>query len=390
MTIVMRFMISFCFYLAGSFFIGAMSSQIVHAETISLRDKIGQMFVIGFDGVDINQNSSIVHDIQEYNLGGVILFDYNNQTKNFGKNIVSRAQVATLNASLQEFNRVAQKDRGRPALPLLISVDYEGGRVNRLKSSYGFPETLSATAIAQLPFSEAQGYADTMAKTLSETGFNLNFAPVLDVNVNPDNPILGKSERTYSESPFVVAQYAGIFSQAYLNQGVQCAFKHFPGHGSSTTDSHLGFVDVSSSWQTYELDPYLQLLHQPQSCGVVMTAHIVNRQLDDSGLPATLSRKILKDLLRDTLHFDGVVISDDMQMKAISAHYTTEQALALAINAGVDMLIFGAQLDDALSLKALIDAVEHQVQIGQIPVERIDEAYQRIVRLKAFFSASQK
>lgn len=374
---------SFCLYLATSMFWGIVSSKDAYANEVTLRDKIGQMFVIGFDGVTVDEKSSIVHDIEEYNLGGVILFDYNYQTKSFGKNIVDRQQVTALNQYLQHVNHRAQEERGRPDLPLLITVDYEGGLVNRLKAKYGFPETLSAAAVAKLPIAEAKEHALHMATTLKDAGFNLNFAPVLDVNVNPENPILGKKERTYSDDPLVVSQYAGLFSEAHLNQGVQCAFKHFPGHGSSTSDSHLGFVDVSSTWQYYELEPYMQLLNQSNACGAVMTAHIVNRQLDETALPATLSHTILTGLLRDTLHFDGVIITDDMQMKAITAHYGIEEALVLAINAGVDMLIFGAQLDDTPKLRELIDIVEQKVNRGEIFAERIDEAYRRVRQLKA-------
>ncbi len=382
----MRLLMSFCLYLATSMLWGIVSSKDAYARDVTLRDKIGQMFVIGFDGVTVDEKSSIVHDIEEYNLGGVILFDYNYLTKSFGKNIVDRQQVTALNQYLQQVNNMAQERRGRPHLPLLITVDYEGGLVNRLKAQYGFPETLSAAAVAKLPIAEAKVHALNMATTLKDAGFNLNFAPVLDVNVNPENPILGKKERTYSDNPLVVSQYARLFSEAYLNQGVQCAFKHFPGHGSSTSDSHLGFVDVSYTWQPYELEPYRQLLNQSNACGVVMTAHIVNRQLDDTARPATLSHAILTDLLRDTLHFDGVIISDDMQMKAIAAHYRIEDALVLAINAGVDMLIFGSQLDNSPKLKELIDLVEQKVNAGEISADRIDEAYRRVKQLKASLS----
>ncbi len=381
-TIIMHFIISFLMYLITSMVWGVVSSKNAYAHDVTLRDKIGQMFVIGFNGQIVNETSSIVQDIEQYNLGGVILFDYNYQTKTFGKNIVSREQVTRLNQTLQQANEVAQRQHGRPDLPLLIAVDYEGGLVNRLKEQYGFPSTLSASDIAKLPVSEAKLYAANMANTLKASGFNLNFSPVLDVNVNPENPILGKKGRTYSEDPFIVTEYAGLFSEADVNQRVQCAFKHFPGHGSSTSDSHLGFVDVSSTWRSYELEPYYQLLNQANGCGMVMTAHIVNRQLDKTAFPATLSHAILTDLLRNTLHFEGVVVSDDMQMKAITDNYGTEDAVVLAINSGVDMLIFGSQLADGPSLKELIDLVDHNVQTGEISKERIEDAYQRIVRLK--------
>lgn len=380
---MIRLVVSFFIYLATSMIWGMVSSKEAYAREVTLRDKIGQMFIVGFDGASIDEKSPIVREIEANNLGGVILFDYNHKTKSFGKNITSHDQLMALTQRLQEFNHSSQLHHGRKALPLWISIDYEGGLVDRLKSKEGFSDTLSAQAVAKLPVSEAKMYASEMAKNLKEAGFNLNFAPVLDVNVNPENPILGKKERTYSDDPYIVAQYAGLFAEAYLNQGVQCAFKHFPGHGSSTTDSHLGFVDVSLTWKWYELEPYMTLLNQANSCGLIMTAHIVNRQLDNTGLPATLSQQIITDLLRNTLHFEGVVVSDDMQMRAIAAHYSLEEAIVLAINAGVDVLIFGDQLDETPKVTTLVDLVEKKVESGEISMKRIDEAYDRIVRLKA-------
>lgn len=228
-----------------------------------------------------------------------------------------------------------------------------------------------------------------MTQTLKNTGFNLNFAPELDVNVNPDNPIIGKKDRSFSSDPKQIIRYASIYTQQFLNQRIQCAYKHFPGHGSSTKDSHQGFVDVTDTWQTYELEPFQQLLNSSASCGMVMTAHLVNRQLDSSGLPATLSHKILTDLLRKQLHFNGVIITDDMQMKAISDNYGLEQALVLAINAGADMLIFGNNLPaPPQDPKQVIDLIEAKVNSGEISQERINEAYQHIVTLKSLSKKS--
>ncbi|KTD56330.1 N-acetyl-beta-glucosaminidase [Legionella santicrucis] len=365
-------------------FLGISVSCIACATSeISLRDKIGQMLLIGFEGKEVNAQSSIIKIIEKDNIGGVILFDYNYHTKNFDKNIESPEQVHQLNNNLQYFTQQANLKHHRPQLPLLISVDYEGGQVNRLGEQYGFPPILSAAEIGKKPLNEAESTAETMTQTLKNTGFNLNFAPELDVNVNPDNPIIGKKERSFSSDPKQVTRYASIYSQHFLNQKIQCAYKHFPGHGSSTKDSHLGFVDVTDTWQAYELEPFQQLLSSSASCGIVMTAHLVNRQLDPSGLPATLSHKILTDLLRNRLHFKGVIITDDMQMKAISDNYGLEQALVLAINAGADMLIFGNNLPAApQDPDQVIDLIEAKVNSGEISQERINEAYQHIVALK--------
>lgn len=350
---------------------------------VSLRDKIGQMLLIGFDGKHINSQSEIVKIIDKNNIGGVILFDYNAQTQSFDKNIESPAQVKQLNHDLQAATKNANLTHHRPNLPLLISVDYEGGMVTRLSEQYGFPTTLSAAEVGRRGIKAAKSNVKLMTKILKETGFNLDFAPLVDINVNPNNPVIAKKERSFSSDPAVVIQDARIYSRHFLKHKIQCVYKHFPGHGSSIADSHLGFVDVSDTWQTYELAPYQHLLNQDCSCGIIMTAHIVNHQLDNSGLPATLSHKILTGLLRQQLHFKGVIITDDMQMKAISEHYGLDEALVLAINAGADMFIFGNTLTaKAQNPEQVINLIAAKVQSGEISQQRIDEAYQHIVTLK--------
>ncbi len=361
--------------------ISIVTSQSVLADPISLRDKIGQMIMIGFKGDAVDQDASIVRSIAENNVGGVILYD----RKLVGKNIINPEQVQALNHALQSFNHEGHASHQRPDLPLLISLDYEGGKVNRLKEAYGFPPTLSAAEIGQLSLTDANVQAANMATTLKTTGFNLDFAPVVDLNLNPNNPVIGKLDRSFSDNPSDVIKYAELFSQNFLEQGVQCAYKHFPGHGSSTGDSHLGFVDVTDVWQPDELEPYQQLLSGANPCGIVMTAHVINRKLDDSGLPATLSHKILTGLLREQLKFSGIIITDDMQMGAIRDHFGLKQAITLTINAGADILIFANQLapnEADKDPKNLIDLIENEVHLGHISETQIDAAYQRIVRLK--------
>jgi beta-N-acetylhexosaminidase len=353
---------------------------------ISLRDKIGQMLIVGFEGKKIEEKSPIVAQIEDYNLGGVILFDYNYQTKTFDKNIENPQQVRQLNQDLQYYAQRAHAQHHRPAVPLLISVDYEGGNVNRLKSTYGFPETIAAANVGYMSEQDTHKVASAMASTLRDAGFNLNYAPMLDVNVNPDNPIIGKLDRCFSKDPYQVAKYAEIYAHQFVAHGIQCVYKHFPGHGSASADSHLGFVDVTDFWQKDELIPYQALLQHNQG-GMIMTAHIINRKLDASGLPATLSYPILTELLRHELKFTGVILSDDMQMKAISEHFGLEESLTLAINAGVDMFIFGNQLScQPQDPKQVVDIIESNVISGKIKEARIDEAYQRIVTFKRSLS----
>lgn len=353
------------------------------AADISLHEKIGQMLIVGFEGKTISKDSPIVSAIEEDNIGGVILFDYNFRTREYNKNIESPEQVHRLNQELQTATAKANQSKHRDNLPLLISVDYEGGEVNRLDEQYGFPQTYSAKKLGQMPLSEARPLVKTMSDTLKASGFNLDFAPVLDMEVNPDNPIIAKLERSFSADPDVVTTYGNLFSQQLLENKIQCAYKHFPGHGSSTSDSHLGFVDVTNTWQEQELIPFAQILKKPHHCNMIMTAHIVNRKLDPSGLPATLSQTILTGILRHELEFDGVIVTDDMQMKAIADHYGLETALTLAINAGADMLIFGNQLSDKPQEPAeIINIIEKKVATGEISEERINQAYEHILKLK--------
>ncbi|MBI2786866.1 MAG: glycoside hydrolase family 3 protein, partial [Legionella longbeachae] len=169
-------LISLCFFI---------NSTVNATPEVSLRDKIGQMLLIGFDGKKIDAQSPIVKTIEKNNIGGVILFDFDFRSKTYDRNIESPEQVKQLNGDLQYFTLQGNLKYHRPELPLLISVDYEGGKVNRLGEQYGFPQTISAAEVGKRPFGEAESIAEAMAQTLYNTGFNLNFAPVLDVNVNP-------------------------------------------------------------------------------------------------------------------------------------------------------------------------------------------------------------
>ena len=353
------------------------------AKEVTLKEKIGQMLIIGFKGTELHSDDVIVKAILTQQIGGVILFDYDFQTKTFDHNIKNPVQLKHLTQQLQNYAHQAATNQQNNLTPLFISIDYEGGKVNRLKENYGFPKTLSAAELGQRTLAEAAQYAEQMAATLANLGININFAPVIDVNVNPDNPVIGKLGRSFSSDPQKVIEYAAIFSKAYHAHGILCAYKHFPGHGSSTDDTHAGFVDITQTWKAYELDPYKQLLQQPGACSMVMTAHVVHYGLDSKGYPASLSAAITKELLRGSLNFNGVVITDDMQMKAIADHYGLADAIRLAINAGADMFIFGNQLGTTpQDPQHIVDMIYTDVMTGKISENRINEAYQRIMQLK--------
>lgn len=335
--------------------------------------KIAQMLMIGFSGSTLGSGNPVMRDVQERGVGGVFLTDYNGAAHS---NIVSPVQLKTLTAGLKGLAS------GWP-LPLLIAVDQEGGQVARLKPRYGFPSTSTQQYLGSLnKFATTRSHALAIAKTLSTHGINLNFAPVVDMNVNPANPVIGRLGRSFSANSSTVASHSLEVIKAHREQGVFCTLKHFPGHGSSRNDSHLGFVDVTGTWTKKELEPYQKIMAAGE-CDVVMSAHIFNSNLDPS-LPATLSHRVLTGLLREQLGFWGVILSDDIQMKAITSHYSLEQALGLSISAGVDMITMSpTRLYQTDLASRAVGIIKGFVKSGAISEKRIEESYTRIKRLKA-------
>lgn len=338
-------------------------------DDIIVKKMIGRMVVIGFGDAKIDEQSAIVKDIQMYDLGGVILFDRFYKEKNHVKNISSPAQLQLLTKQLKHFS---QK-------PLLISIDQEGGKVARLKPSYGFSEIPSALALSKTSLENAKDVYATMAKMLIENGINCDFGPVVDLARNEKNKVIVGLERSYGEDSQTVSQYAQIFIDALKQKGIISVLKHFPGHGSSLEDSHLGFVDVTNTWSEKELEPYEKLIALKR-VEMMMSAHVFNAHLDKT-YPATLSYAINTELLRKKMHYEGVLISDDLQMEAIAKYYTLQEIVTLAINSGIDMLLFGNQLSHTKT-DEIIDTIFMQVKNGAIAKSRIIEANERIEKLK--------
>jgi len=379
----------------------------------------GQMLLIGFRGAEpADQNGEplpILRQVAEQNLGGVILFDRDAVLGSGGRNVQSPEQLSRLTAALAR----AAADANLP--PLFIAVDQEGGRVQRLKPLYGFPDSPAAAELCPdeapspnsgagpnanvdanaaagpvggvvvgtvagaepvLTASPAFNAGQATGRMLRAAGLNLDFAPVCDVNVNPQNPVIGGLGRSFAADPVRAGMCAASFARGLKSQGVLTAAKHFPGHGSSTGDSHLGFTDVTGTWTETELLPFGALLHEGLA-DMVMTAHVYNARLDPKR-PATLSRAVITGLLRGKLGYSGVVVTDDLQMRAVTSAYGFKEALGLAVNAGADVLLIGNNLeyDDAIGQKAL-DALMGLVAEGKVPAARIRESYGRILSLKA-------
>lgn len=337
----------------------------------SLDIKIGQMILIGVPGTTVD--SIVLKEIRGGKAGSIILFE---------KNIAAKNSYAQLKKMIWAYSMVAP-------IPLFISIDQEGGRVNRLKEKYGFPKSLSAASMS-LSLDSVKYYGQTTAATLAGLGINVNFAPVVDLATNPDNPVIAKVERSFSANADTVALFSQEFVKAHRKVGVVTVLKHFPGHGSSKNDTHLGMADVSNTWVAKELKPY-QLLIDSGYVDAIMTAHIVNQKLDNRSLPGTLSSKILDSLLRKTLKFDGVVFSDDMQMHAITKHYGLEEAIKLAVNAGVDILTFSNNIQGSedRTVDKVHSIIRKFVEEGTISKERIDESFRRIMDLKNKMELSQ-
>lgn len=337
-----------------------------------LEQKIAQMLIVGLRGTALAADNPIVRDIEVHRIGGVILFDYDVTLKQYGRNITDPAQLQDLTNSLRNITRT----------PLFIAVDQEGGRVVRLKERYGFPATVSAQSLGTADDLGLTGQAAySIASTLAANGLNLNFAPVVDVNVNPKNPVIGALERSFSGDPSVVIRHASEFARTQRRTGVMSALKHFPGHGSSTGDSHEGFVDVTHTWSEMELQPFGSLVASDLA-DMVMTAHIYNANLDPS-YPATLSRATITGVLREKLGHRGVVVTDDMQMGAISQLYSFPTAVVRSINAGVDIILVGNNLAyEPDVVPRTLDIVSNAVARGEIDRSRIDESCGRIMALK--------
>jgi beta-N-acetylhexosaminidase len=352
----------------------------------SLKKKIGQMVMVGFRGTEIGESDPIYKMVDQYNIGGVVLYSRDLPSKEtLKRNVLSPKQLKKLNTDLQAIDTTK----------LLIGIDEEGGFVTRLSVEDGFQYHKSHQAIGTIGnLDSTRLWAANMAKELASLGINMNFGPVLDLNTNPENPVIGKRERSFSNSLELVTQFGKVFMEEHQKRNIATTPKHFPGHGSSDKDSHKGLADVTNTWTDRELIPFRKLIKE-RDLNVLMTSHVYNENLDT--LPATLSPRIIKDLLRKKFDFDGVIISDDMQMRAISNFYDFETSIEKAIKAGVDMLLFSNNAApcakdtndcqeipfDPKIAKRAITHILKLVREGKISEERINESYQRILELKS-------
>jgi len=358
-----------------AFVIGLLAAFNAAAQTRdSLTIKIGQMILVGFAGTSVEE--AVLNEVREGKVGSIILFE---------KNIPPQNSFVGLKKIIWTYQQAAP-------IPLIISIDQEGGRVNRLKDKYGFPRSITARAMGKAStLDSVRFYSEATASTLAGLGINVNFAPVVDLASNPDNPIIAKYGRAFSANEDSVTLMAAEVIRAHHKYGVLTSLKHFPGHGSSKDDTHLGIADVTNTWEERELKPYKALIDSGL-VDAVMTSHIVNRKLDKNGNPGTLSTDVLTGILRKRLNFHGVIFTDDMQMQAISKHFGLEESIKMAIQGGVDIMTFSNNIQETedRTVDKVHSIIYKMVESGEISRQRIDESYRRIMALKKRLSVDDR
>jgi beta-N-acetylhexosaminidase len=333
---------------------------------------IGQMILVGFSGVTDTDPAvrAVREQLNKGAVGGVVLFP---------ENIRSRDQVKNLIAFLRN-----ARSQPRP----FIAVDQEGGKVQRLNRGNGFKWFPSAQSVALNPSLASPGVAERlygeMADELAEVGFNMNLGPVVDLNMNPSNPVIGARGRSFSDDPATVTALAAAFIKGHRAKKIATVAKHFPGHGSSLVDSHNRLADVSATWREIELEPYRRL-NEEGLLDAVMLGHLYHPRFSDlDDVPASLSLKATRALRSENwLGFDGVIVSDDMEMGAVRNRMTPQELAVKAVQTGTDLLVFsnvknrdpeiGPKIHAAL-MKGLCE--------GHISRQRVEQAYERIMALK--------
>lgn len=349
---------------------------------MTLREKIGQLFIIRPESLDPDYSLSKVHyssvdgslqinekmeaTYKEYPAGGIILF---------GRNITSPEQIKNFTQQIHNLSPIK----------CVTCIDEEGGLVARLAKTPGFnlPKFKDMKSIGDTKDPAVANHAGvTIGTYLNDYGFDIDFAPIADVNTNPRNPIIGN--RAFSSNPQIAGEMVIEFSKGLESKNVIPCLKHFPGHGDTQTDSHSGYAETLKNWEQLlncEMIPFKMGIDA--DIPLIMTAHITAPNVDTEKLPSTLSNFILTEKLRNELGFTGVIITDAMEMGAITRHYTPEQAVIKAIQAGADIVLI------PFDYKSCFDAVVHAVEEGTISMERIDESVKRILSMKYKYENSE-
>ncbi len=341
---------------------------ITHAVEVPIEDKVDQMIMIGFRGTSLEKDSDIAKILATSNVGGVILFDYDTATKTYNRNIHNRAQLTTLTTDLQK----AAKSK------LFIAIDQEGGLVNRLKSVYGFPTWMSAQSIAYFGETKVRNEYRSIAQTLASIGINVNFGPVLDVATHPQSTLYTQ-KRIYSKNVNTVLYYARLWIDEHTKSHILSVAKHYPGLGGLVFDTH-DTIGTMTKFNTLALIPYNELILSKVLHGV-MVGHVIVSDVDS--IPASLSAKHIH-ILRNGLKFNGIIFTDDLEMKSVADMYTLAERVTLAVNAGDTVLIFSNNMgtyDPELFFKVRT-IILAGIKDGSIEEAKINDAYNRIIEAK--------
>lgn len=356
-------------------------------EGMTTQEKVAQMLMPSFrywgEG-DTKEGVTELNDAQKatlskYSFGGVIVFAQNCQNAKQTTALIKAMQKANLEGGAES--------------SLLVSIDQEGGYITRLNTGTAMPGNMAIGATGETENAYRAAYV--IGKELAVQGINVDFAPVMDVNNNPANPIIGV--RSFSDDPEVVAQFGAKYIEGLHNNGVMAALKHFPGHGDTNTDSHTGLPKIDKTYDELKQMELIPFAGVAKNADFIMTAHIQYPKIEaqtytsistgeEIYLPATLSKTILTDILRTDIGYEGVVITDAMDMAAIAEHFDEMDSARLAINAGADMILMPVDLSNPEGLAHLdeyIDGVVAQINSGAISADRVDESVYRIMKMKA-------
>lgn len=359
--------LSFC--VASFQLLACKEREEVVADTPSLDLMIGQMLMLGFKATKPEDTGArnVRSLLAKGQIGGLIFM---------GKNMVSKPQIKKLVSFV--------KGSTPPSLPPFIGIDQEGGKVQRLTEKHGFTVIPTANFVASKgSYEKAFQVYKTLASELSEVGFNINFGPVVDLNLVATNPIIGGKERSYSDNADQVARFARAFVMAHRKEHILTALKHFPGHGSSWTDSHKQFVDLSKSWKESELAPYRSMI-QRGLADMVMVGHLYHPDFSDGeNMPASLSSRAINGQLRGKIGYQGLVITDDLGMGAIEKYIPFADTLVRAVNAGNDILLLvDGRHATAERVAKIHDIIKTGVRDGKITRKTIVQSYERIIAAK--------
>jgi beta-N-acetylhexosaminidase len=323
-------------------------------------EKIGPLLMIGIEGPELLEKEA--EFIIRNDIGGVILFS---------RNIQDPKQVFELTTQIQKLSK-----KTKSQAPLFIGIDQEGGRVARLKE--GFTKWPPLAALGKIgSTSLAFKYAHSMGEELLACGINLDFAPSVDVLTNPKNKVIG--DRALHSDPEEVAKLASALVRGYIKSGIIPCAKHFPGHGNTLVDSHEELPRENTDLDTLqkrELTPFKKIFRA--RLDMVMTSHILFEKIDPQW-PVTLSEIFLQKILREEGRFKGVIVSDDLDMKALASHYKEQEIPVRALLAGVDLLLY---CNDFSKPPLALDALQKAVKDGVLKAQRLDESYQRVMELK--------